>query len=287
MNRSGRIQHYRVLEHLGRSGKGETYLAIDERISRPAALTLIHPALVADRLARRRIVRELQAAATLSHPRICNTYDVVDDGEQVAVVTELVDGRTALELTQSAPVDPLEVCRIGREVAEGLAAAHARGLVHGGLSASTVLVADDGHVKILELGFAAAFAAEERPPELRGAPPDLHSRTMLVGTPVYMAPELLSGGPATAASDLYAAGVVMYRLATAKPPFPERMTAEALVEMLTLSPVPPSLLVAGIPNGLERVIMCLLEKAPDARFPSADSVAATLAVAERGERPRA
>jgi eukaryotic-like serine/threonine-protein kinase len=286
MTLSGRIRHYRVLELLGRSGKGETYLAVDERMTRPAALTIIHPALVADPVARRQIVRQLQSAAVVSHPRICATYEVLEDGDLVVVATDVAHGKTVLELTAPGPVDPLLVCRIGREVGEGLAAAHGRGLVHGGLSASTVVLGDDGHVKILEFGFAAALAAEERPPEFNRAPADLHSRTMLVGTPVYMAPELLSGGPPTAKSDLYAAGVVLYRLATGKLPFAERMSAESLVEMLTLAPVPPSLLVGGIPGGLERVIMCLLEKKPDARFPSAESVAATLALAERGERSR-
>jgi serine/threonine protein kinase len=146
------------------------------------------------------------------------------------------------------------------------------------VTASNVMIATDGHVKLMNVGIAHAIAD---PAASAATPGDVPSRTMLLGTPVYVAPEVLQGGASTSLSDLYGVGVVLYRLVTGTLPFPERMTQASLVEMLTQPPVPPGLFVAGLPQPVERAIMLLLEKQPGSRFPSAESLAATLSLADR------
>ncbi|MGH9373739.1 MAG: serine/threonine-protein kinase [Vicinamibacterales bacterium] len=275
-----RIGQYRVLERIGRGGMAETYAAHDEKGHRAVALKFIDHGLVADETARFVFFREARAAASLSHPYVCRIYEVFEADGRPVVAMERVYGHTVLERTSAGPLDPLDVCRLGRELAEALAAAHARGIVHRNLSASNVMIAADGHVRLMDLGLAHVAGAGDRAP-LRDPRADVPSRAMVVGTPVYMAPELLHGGAPTARSDLYAVGIVLYRMTTGTMPFAERMTPDSLAEMLLQPPVPPGLLVAGVPPSLERAIMSLLEKKPEARFPSAEGLAATLSVPER------
>ena len=275
-----RVGHYHVFERIGRGGMGDTYGAHDEKLHRAVALKFIDAARLPDEGAHRVFVRTARSASALSHPSICRVHEVLEPNGPPIVVMERVNGRTVRDLTASGPLEPRLVCRLGRELAEALAAAHACGIVHRNVSASNVMVTPEGHVKLMDLGLAPLPAAAE-PPREPGQPVDVHSRAMQLGTPVYLAPELLRGGTPTEKSDLYAAGVVLYRMATGQMPFPERMTPESLAEILRHAPVPPGLLAAGVPASLERAIMGLLEKSPDARFPSAESLAATLRVAER------
>jgi serine/threonine protein kinase len=277
-----RIGQYRIIERLGRGSMAEAIAGHDERLHRAVVLKIIDAGLVGDEPALRRFVREVRAAAAVVHPNVCGVYDVLEHEGRPVVVMERVHGPTVRELSSGGPLAARDVCRFGRELAEGLAAAHARGILHRNLSASNVMVGADGHVKLMDLGLAHIAGATDRssPSDPRA---DVPSRTMMVGTPVYMAPELLHGAPPSVRSDLYAVGVVLYRMATGVMPFAERMTPDSLAEILLQPPVPPGLLVAGVPPSLERAIMGLLEKKPDSRFPSAESLAATLSVPVRNE----
>jgi serine/threonine protein kinase len=278
-----RIEHYRVLERIGRGGMAETYAAHDEKNHRAVALKLIDPGVLADDSARRVFLREARAAASVSHPYVCRIYEVIESDGRPVVAMERVYGETVIERTAAGPLDPLDVCRFGRELAEALAAAHARGILHRNVSASNVMIAADGHVRLMDLGLSHVAGAGDRAP-VPDPRADVPSRTMLVGTPVYMAPELLHGEAATTRSDLYAVGIVLYRMTTGTMPFADHMTPDNLAEMLLQPPVPPGLLVARVPPSLERAIMSLLEKKPEARFPSAEGLAATLSVPERTGR---
>jgi eukaryotic-like serine/threonine-protein kinase len=271
-----RIAQYQVLERIGLGGLGEMYAGRDEKRNRPVVLKILHPDRLADENARRWFVREARSAAALANPYIGSIYDVLDVAGQLVIVAEHVHGQTVLERVAAGPFEPREVVCLGRELAEGLAAVHARGFMCRELSASNVAVTADGHLKLMDFGLAHLLEITEENPAVPTPQVDVHSRTMLLGTPVYMAPELLNGGQATTRSDLYAAGVVLYLMSTGRLPFAERMTPASLAEMLIQPPVPPSLLVAGVPASLERAIMRLLEKKPEARFPSAESLAAAI-----------
>jgi TolB-like protein/tetratricopeptide (TPR) repeat protein len=274
----GRVEHYRILDRIGRGGMGEIYAAHDDRLDRVVALKFIHPDRLGDEDTRRRFLREARAAAALSHPFICNIYEVLESEGQPIIVMEHVCGQTVLERTAGGPLGPADVCRLGREIAEALSAAHVRGIIHRDVSASNVMITTDGHVKLMDFGLAhvADTTGGGAPTATFRAQPGT-SGPVLMGTPAYMAPELLAGGQATPQSDLYAAGVVLYRMATARMPFGDRVTPASLAEVLVRPPVPPRESTPGVPWALERVILRLLEKDPAARFPSADSLAAALA----------
>jgi serine/threonine protein kinase len=276
----GFIEHYRILDRIGRDNKAETYVGLDEQQQRKVVLKFIDPVRFAHDAARARFLRDLATAAALAHPALCTIYEVLEIDRQPLIVLEHVEGRSVLEATAKGPLPPRDVGRLGRELADGLSAAHRAGLLHRDISATNVMLADHGGVKLMDLGLAQVSESELAGPAPVN-PGDVPSRAMMIGTPVYLAPELLTGGTPTISSDLYAIGVVLYRMATGQLPFAERMTPGSLVEMLLQAPVPPSLLVAGLPPSLERAIMSLLEKRPEARFPSAESLAATLALAER------
>ena len=272
-----RIDHYRLLEWKGRGSIGDTYTAVDEKLGRTVVLKIIDRDRLAADGARRKFINEARSAASLSHPFICGIFDVLESDRQPIVVMEYVEGPTVLERVAGGPMPPREVVWHGREMAEALGAAHARGIIYRDLSAANVKITADGHVKLMDLGLAHLFTVAEASAGPATPRADVvHSRAMLLGTPVYMAPEILNGGPSSTKSDLYALGVVLYLMLTGRLPFAERMSQASLAEMLVHAPVPPGLLVAGIPVSLERAVMRLLEKKPDARFPSAESLAAAL-----------
>jgi len=272
------IRQYRVLERIGRGAMGDTYAGYDEREGRNVALRFVDSGELPTEQAMQSFVRAVRAAATVTHPSVCAIHDVLEQEQVVVIVLERVAGQTVHKATERGPLGARDVCRLGRELSEGLAAAHARGIVHSNISAANVMIDHGGHAKLMDLGLSRAF---EPNADARSGRGDVHSRTVLLGTPVYMAPEVLAGGLPTSKSDLYAVGVVLYRMATGMLPFAERMTPESLEEMLNHPPVPPSLLVAGLPPSLERAILGLLEKQPGSRFPSAESLAATLAIGDR------
>jgi serine/threonine protein kinase len=273
---AARVGHYRVQERLGRDGMGESYVAYDETLHRTVVLKFMDRDPLANDARRRRFILEARSTASVSHPHICGMYDVLDIDSQPVIVMEHVRGQTVLERVAAGPFEPREVVWLGRELAEALAAAHGAGVICRDLSASNVVITVDGHVKLMDFALAHLLDAADETPADTTPRVDVPSRTMLFGTPVYMAPELLNGGKPTPKSDLYAAGVVLYLMATGRLPFADQMTPASLAEMLIHPPVPPSLLVAGVPSSLDRGIMRLLEKRPEARFPSAESLAAAL-----------
>jgi serine/threonine protein kinase len=271
-----RIAHYYVLDRIGGGGMWETFTARDDRLHRTVVLKVIHKDRLVDENARRQFIREARSVAGLHHPFICGVHEVLEIDAQPVIVSEHVHGQTVLERIAAGPFEPREVVWLGRELAEALAAVHARGFMCRDLSASNVAITADGHVKLMNFGLAHLLETTEDAPGAAMPQGDVHSRTMLLGTPVYMAPEVLNGAKTTTRSDLYAAGVILYLMATGRLPFAERMTQATLAEMLMHPPVPPGLIVAGVPISLERAIMRLLEKKPEARFPSAESLAAAL-----------
>ena len=272
---TARVGHYRIQDSLGHSETGERYLARDESQGRMAVLHIIDRACLPGDERRRRFIRSAREAASIAHPHICRIYDALEIDGQAVLVTEHVRGQTIAERVAAGRFEPREGIWLGRELAQALGAAHARGILCRDLTAGRVALTLEGHVKLLDCGLAHLLetAGDHQVTMPRE---DVPSRAAMTGTPVYLAPEILKGGEPTTRSDLYAAGVVLYLMTTARLPFDERATEASLAEILLHPPVPPSLLVAGVPQALERAIMRLLEKRPEARFPSADSLAAAL-----------
>jgi hypothetical protein len=208
------IGAYRITEEVGRGGMGVVYAAQDTRLGREVAIKALPPESLRDTAHRERLRREARAAAALSHPSIATVYALEEVGGDLYLVTELVRGRTLRDELREGPLAPERLRRTLLDVADGLAAAHARGIVHRDLKPDNLMRGADGRVKILDFGLA-------RPSDAGAAPTAtlLTQAGAAVGTPGYMSPEQLSGGAIDARTDVFAFGVLAAELATGEHPF--------------------------------------------------------------------
>ena len=264
----GRLAHYRVLKELGRGGMGCVLLAEDTKLQRQVALKVMLPQFARDARAKERFLREARAAAKIHHDNVITIFQV-DEANGVPFI--------ALEFLEGAPLDkylkdkgslPLSLAvRIARETAEGLAAAHKRGLVHRDIKPGNIwLEAPKGRVKILDFGLARVEADDSH----------LTQSGAIVGTPAFMAPEQARGEKVDGRCDLFSLGVVLYRMATGKQPFAGSSTPAVLMAIAVDKPVPARNVNPKIPEALEAVMMKLLEKDPGQRYASASELIADL-----------
>lgn len=268
MQAQEKIGPYRLIAPLGSGGMGTVWRAWDERLKRPVALKRILPATPSP-TARERFRREAEAGARLNHPAIVHLYDILETEEGEWIVLEFVDGPTLQELLRQGPLDLERTLRLGREIAEGLAEAHAQGLLHRDLKASNVMVAPGGRAKILDFGVAKLLLPEAQETTL-SAP------GLVVGTTYAMSPEQAMGLPLDARSDLFALGSLLYEMVTGEAPFRAETASATLARVCHFRPVPLVQARPGTPPGLSDLIGRLLEKEPVDRPASAAEVAAAL-----------
>ncbi len=259
------IGPYRIESRLGAGGMGEVYRAYDQRLDRSVAVKLIRPEDAEDAAARERLRREARAAARVSHPSVVQVFDILDCGEDEAIVMELVEGELLSRRLRQAPLDLETGVRLGREIAEGLAAAHARGILHRDLKAENVMVTTEGHAKILDFGLARK--AED---------PRLTQTDVLIGTYRCMSPEQVQGLPLDRRSDLFSLGVLLYEALTGRSPFQGSTIRETLNQICTQHQTSVREIRSDVPQPLSRIIDELLEKDPRLRPGDARKVAARL-----------
>jgi predicted ATPase len=259
------LGRYRVRERLGAGAMGDVYLAHDERLSRPVALKVLGARAGAD-LAR--VEREARSASALNHPHILTVYDVDAHQGIPFISTEFIDGKTLRASLAHGPLAVEESARIALAVADALSAAHAAGVVHRDVKPENVMVRADGWVKVLDFGIAEA---------VRPADATLTADHQdLLGTFGYLAPELVRGGSASPATDVYALGVVLYEMLSGRRPFDDRAVGPYLVAVLNEDPAPPGALRPGVPVGLSGLALRMLARDPARRPPSMSAVVAEL-----------
>ncbi len=266
------ISHYRIECELGKGGMGVVYRAHDDRLRRDVALKVLPSEIASHAERRARVLAEARAAAALNHPGITTIYEVGEEDGQVFIVMELVSGKTLRALSSEGPVEPRALARLGAEVAEALAAAHAQGVVHGDIKPENIIMQPDGRVKLLDFGIARQMAAETLTlTRSLSAHPWLPD-SQIAGTLAYMAPEVLCGQLTDARADLFSLGVVLYELAARRRPFPGPTTTALTAQIL--NEAPPALNATGtiVPAELARIVHKLLEKNPDSRYQSARDV---------------
>ena len=280
---SGRIGGYDVVSLIGRGGMGEVYLAHDPELGRKVAIKVLRPSLTSNADAVRRFEHEARAASSLNHPNIVTIYAIGDLRDRRFLAMEFVEGRTLAALIgQRVAAGPL--ARLGSQLARALSVAHAAGIVHRDIKPENVMVREDGYVKVLDFGLAqlapppaAAGAAAA------GAQPG--SPRPVLGTPRYMSPEQARGETVTGASDVFSLGVLLYELATAAHPFESRSTRAMLQAIVSTAAASPRALVPDLPDGLDRLLLSMLEKAAAARPSAVDVEAALVRLADGpGER---
>ena len=266
-----RLGPYALISPIGAGGMGEVYRAHDTRLNRTVAIKVLPNHLAADPLARARFVREGQALAALAHPNLVAIYDVGTENGVSFAVMELVEGETLHAKLLHGRLPVRRVVDYAVQIARGLSAAHDKGLVHRDLKPANVIVAADGHVKILDFGLAKTADSGT---DLR-ADAETAVRTdpgMIMGTVGYMAPEQVRGLATDARTDLFAFGALMYEMATGRRAFDRESAAETMTAIVKDDPaaIPADL---DVPPALDRIMRRCLEKRPDDRFRSAADLA--------------
>lgn len=259
------LGHYRVLEQIGAGGMGVVYRAHDERLNRDVALKVLPPGTLADEAARKRFRKEALTLSRLNHPNVETVFDFDTQEGIDFLVMELIPGVALDQKLAAGGLPEKEVLRLGIQLAEGLAAAHAEGVIHRDLKPGNLRLTADGRLKILDFGLAKLL----HPVNEAAATASLSQAHGVTGTLPYMAPEQLRGEPADARSDLWAAGAVLYELATGKRPFPQTSGPMLTDAILHQAPPLPSALRAGLSAALEAIILKALDKNPEYRYQSA------------------
>jgi len=261
------IQHYKLGERLGGGGMGEVYLAEDVRLGRPVALKFLSAQLKADPDSRARLLNEARAASMLRSPNIAVTYDIGEHDGADFIVMEYVEGELLSTRVEKGPIPLREVVEVGLQVADALDEAHARGIIHRDIKSANLIRTSRGLVKVLDFGLAKFLPGQDGQPTITQAQVSIAG--MVLGTISYMAPEQALGRPVDHRSDLFSLGVVLYELATGRPPFGGASVTEIIDRILHATPIPPSVSNSMIPGTFDAIIARALEKSPTFRYQSA------------------
>lgn len=271
------IGPYRLVERLAAGGMGEVWRAWDGRLKRPVAVKHILPHILDQPGTRERFRREAEAGARLTHPAVVRIYDLVESPEGDWLVMELVAGETLRQLLSAGPLAIRIAVLWGGEIAGGLAAAHAEGILHRDLKAGNVMITAAGHAKVLDFGIARSLS-----PEGPGQEMTLSQPGTVVGTSYAMSPEQILGLPLDPRSDLFSLGSLLYEMLTGEAPFRASSAAATLARVCNYRPLPARRLRAEIPAEISALVERLLEKEPNARPRGAGEVVARLEEATAG-----
>ena len=264
------IGPYEITGWLGAGGMGDVYRARDGRLGRDVAIKLIAATFAGDPGRVHRFEQEARAAGQLNHPNILVVYDAgVHEGAPY-IVSELLEGESLRRRLEDGAVPAAKAIDLARQAAEGLAAAHEKGITHRDVKPDNLFITRDGRLKILDFGIAKLATPADNVTRQTGAPTDTAAGTV-VGTAGYMSPEQVRGEQVDARSDIFSLGTVLHEMLTGRPPFQRATAAETMAAILKEEPVEP--LSPGVPPALARIIARCLEKAREARFQSARDLA--------------
>ncbi|HEX5071318.1 MAG TPA: protein kinase [Vicinamibacterales bacterium] len=264
---------YRIVSRLGVGGMGVVYKATDTQLHRSVAIKALEERRLHIPGAAARLRSEALAAASLDHPYICKVYELIETPADTFIVMEFVEGETLASMLTRGKLPIVQVLQLGREIAEGLANAHARGLVHRDVKPGNVMVTPHGHVKLLDFGIAGADVESPSTNETRTLSPQL---TLHTGTPQYMAPEQATGKPVTTRADLFSLGVLLYECVTGQLPFSGTTTFDYVRHVMQSAPRRLDRVAPETPAALADLIDHLLEKQPADRPASAEAVVSDL-----------
>ncbi len=279
------VSHYHILEKLGAGGMGVVYRAEDTSLHRFVALKFLPEGVERDPRALARFQQEARAASALNHPNIYTIHEIGEHDGRRFIAMECLEGKTLAQLIAHRPLEIQKILDFGIQIANGLEAAHAKGIINRDIKPSNIFVTSQGHVKILDFGLAkATFVTPDHDANtltLNDDPYKLTTPGATLGTTPYMSPEQARSKELDARTDLFSFGVVLYEMATGCLPFRGENVAEIFEAILTSSPVPPSQLNPEVPEKLEDLISKCLEKDRNLRYQHASKIGADLKRVQR------
>jgi serine/threonine protein kinase len=263
---------YRLIARVGAGGMGEVWRAEDTRLGRTVAIKVLPPSVLADVEATARLKREARTAAQLYHPSIATIHSIEQDGDHIFIVEEFVEGESLTQVIKRGGLSESEICRIGRAVADALAEAHVKGIVHRDIKPDNVIVAGN-RVKVLDFGIAKQVG-------IAGAPSSetptafVTQQGMILGTIHYMSPEQALGKTIDGKTDVFSLGVVLYEMATGRRPFGGETITETMTQIIRDEPAAPLSVNPGISPAMNEIIQRCLRKNATERFTAAELVTA-------------
>ena len=276
------LDHYEILELLGKGGFGEVWKARDTRLNRVVAIKRLPESLVHDQERRERLRREALSASSLNHPNICTIHDFVEIGNEHLLIMEYIEGKTLHEVLAAGALPVSEAIPIALQIAEALAEAHRHGIVHRDIKSTNVILTSREQVKVLDFGLARLVSNDASDAESTQA--RLTRAGTILGTLHYMSPEQLLGQDIDARSDLFSLGVLLYELLTGRLPFAGSSVVAVSDAILHREPLPASTL-AHAPKEIDRILARLLAKKREERYGSAEKVIRDLRTLTSGEVP--
>ncbi len=257
------FSHYRIIEQLGQGGQATAYKATDTRLDRSVVIKILLPELSSSENARRRFEREAKLASALDHPNICAIYDIGESDGLFYIVMPFAEGRTLKQVISGQPLEILSALSIAVQVADAIAAAHARGIAHRDIKPNNIVVSDQGQVKVLDFGLAKMLSTEEAGP---ASDKSMTEIGVPYGTMGYGSPEQAAGERVDHRTDVFSLGVVLYEMATGRQPFKGRNRIEILHAVINDEPDPINDHSPNAPPQLQKILDRALAKKPRERF---------------------
>ena len=272
------ISHYRITDKLGEGGMGVVYKATDTKLDRPVALKFLAPHLLRDDEGRKRFEREAKAAASLDHPNICTVHEIDEADGRTFIVMAFLEGRPLSEKIGEGPLKLPEALSTAIQIAEGLEAAHEKGIVHRDIKPDNVMLmaGSRGLLKIMDFGLAQLAGSSKL---TRGG--------STLGTMSYMSPEQAEGADTDRRTDIWSLGVVLHEMVAGQLPFQGDFDQAVVYSILNEPPEPLTWVRTGVPKELERIVSKCLAKKADERYQHADELLVDLQALRRELEPQA